>query len=133
MKHFNKPITILTMTSKEVKGMTIATRMEEIRNTDRSFTEPETWLSRFLGINNISQEEAREIWLKGIEIGMIEGMLLSGKESPGKSREELSRLKEEFLEKYLELSHGYGFGIRYDKIKGLEVVELDKRAGKETV
>ena len=64
---------------------------------------------------------------------MIEGMLLSGKESPGKSREELSRLKEEFLEKYLELSHGYGFGIRYDKIKGLEVVELDKRAGKETV
>lgn len=128
IQHLNQLITIKTYhnmaTNKENKGMSIAKRMEAIRSTDKSFTKPENWFTRILGIHGVSQEEAREIWLKGIEIGMIEGILLSGNEPQSKPQEDISRLKAEFLQKYLELSHRYGYGVRYDKLKGIDVVEL---------
>jgi hypothetical protein len=57
----------------------IKERIEEIRENDQSFNEPETLFTRLLGIHTVSQEMAREVWFKGIEVGMMEGILLSEK------------------------------------------------------
>ena len=64
----------------------IKERIKEIKENDKSFNEPETLFTRLFGIHTVSQEMAREIWFKGIEVGMMEGIWLSEKMTRKRTR-----------------------------------------------
>ena len=99
--------------------------MREIRETDTSFTEKPTILESLFGGDSVSRREVRDIWLKGIEVGMGEGIHIASLEG---QRIELGQsvktsFQSEFLWKFHELCHKYGCAIQFHPDHGMCVVD----------
>ena len=78
-----------------------------------------------------SQQEAREIWLRGIAYGLEEGIRLFTLE--GQRLDLYNSCKtakqQEFLAKSFELCDRFGMQIVYSPTEGIVVVETGRRAG----
>jgi len=101
-------------------------RMQEIRMTDKSFTEKPSFWELLLGKSNlISQEEAREIWFKGRETGMRDGIHMVNLEGQRimLDNSPKTRLQNEFLQKHYELCAKYGCAIQFHPEHGMCVVD----------
>jgi len=99
--------------------------IQDVRKNDKSFTE-----KGFLGIPiKYSQSEVREIWFKGIELGMQEGLRIGSLEGQriDTSLGCKNQRHKEFYEKFLKLSDDYNCAILYHPLEGMCVVDLNYR------
>lgn len=113
--------------------------MADINAKDSSFTERPTFIERLLGLHKISREEVREIYMRGIQTGMEEGIRMVRLEGQMIMLNESAktRLQNEFLQKIHDLCAKYGCTIQWHPDHGLcvvtrnnrnraEIIELDK-------
>jgi hypothetical protein len=110
-------------------------RMQEIQETDKSFTEKPTFFDVLLGEHKIPRDEVREIYLRGIQTGLEEGVRMTRLEGQMIMLNESARtrLQDEFLQKFHELCAKYGFVIQFHPDHGLCVVAKNGRSMKEII
>ena len=58
----------------EMYSRLVYKKMAAISARDNSFTEQPTFIERLLGLHKISREEVRQIYLRGIQTGLEEGI-----------------------------------------------------------
>lgn len=111
----------------------IKQKMNEIRKTDKSFMEKTTIFELVFGSDKISRAEAREIWLKGRETGMWDGIHMVNLEGQRimLDRSPKTRLQDEFLQKHYELCARYGCAIQFHPEHGMCVI--DRNYGRATM
>lgn len=96
---------------------------EEFKN-DSSFTEKTNFLSVLFGTHKYSQSEVREIWKRGIKLGIETGLTKAGLE--GQKIELLNNANErqkEFIKKFYALSEEYMCSIQYHSRIGMVIID----------
>lgn len=109
--------------------------MAEICVRDNSFTEQPTFIERLLGLHKISREEVRQIYLRGIQTGLEEGVRMVRPEGQMIMLNESARtrLQNEFLLKFHELCTKYGCAIQFHPEHGLCIVARTNRIKTEII
>lgn len=109
--------------------------MTEILKQDRSFTEQPTFIERLLGEHKIPRDEVREIYIRGIQTGMEEGVRMARPEGQMIMLNESAktRLQNEFLQKFHDLCARYGCAIQFHPEHGLCVVARVNRSKSEII
>jgi hypothetical protein len=110
-------------------------KMTEICERDRSFTEQPTLIERLLGEHKIPRDEVREIYLRGIQKGLEEGVRMVRPEGQMIMLNESARtrLQDEFLQKFHELCTKYGCAIQFHPEHGLCIVARTNRSKTEII
>ena len=109
--------------------------MQEICENDRSFTEQPTVIEMLLGEHKIPRDEVREIYLRGIQTGLEEGIRMVRPEGQMIMLNESARtrLQNEFLQKFHELCTKYGCVIQFHPEHGLCMVARTNRSKTEII
>lgn len=100
--------------------------MREHSLNDKSFQEKDSSLGMLFGLTKYTKQEVREIWLRGIRLGVEKGLW---KASLDGQKIELNNntidLKhKEFLEKFYKLAEEYKCTIQYHPAIGMTVISL---------
>ena len=100
--------------------------MEEVRRNDTSFTEKSDWFNLIFS-SKYSEEDARNIWLKGIEYGI--GIGLHKGRLDGQIVELTNNVTDErhteFLKKFYRLADEYKCAIQHHPEVGMVVIDTD--------
>jgi hypothetical protein len=94
-----------------------------------SFTEKSSLIERLLGLHKVPPGEVRQIWLKGIEEGIKDGISVSAgiktlTDYPGAYRKGRSRLQDDFMIKYRRLCESHRMEIVFTP-EGLELMHYE--------
>lgn len=110
-------------------------KMQEICENDNSFTEKPTFIEMLLGEHKIPRDEVREIYLRGIQTGLEEGVRMVRPEGQMIMLNESARtrLQNEFLLKFHELCTKYGCAIQFHPEHGLCIVARINRIKTEII
>ena len=115
----------------EMYSRLVYKKMAAISARDNSFTEQPTFIERLLGLHKISREEVRQIYLRGIQTGLEEGIRMVRLEGQMMMLNESAktRLQKELLQKFHELCTKYNYSIQWHLDNGLSVVDRNYQSG----
>lgn len=119
----------------EMYSRLVYKKLAEICEKDQSFTEQPTLMERLLGEHKIPRDEVREIYLRGIQTGLEEGVRMVRPEGQMIMLNESAktRLQNEFLQKFHELCTQYGCTIQFHPDHGLCIMARSNRNRKEII
>ena len=115
----------------EMYSRLVYKKMAAISARDNSFTEQPTFIERLFGLHKISRDEVRQIYLRGIQTGLEEGIRMVRLEGQMMMLNESAetRLQKEFLQKFHELCAKYNYSIQWHLDNGLCVVDRNYSGG----
>lgn len=96
---------------------------KEFKN-DTSFTEKPTGLELLFGTSKFTQQEVRDVWRRGIKLGIEVGLLYSDPQGQRiEMKENTNEKHKEFLEKMYNLCNQYKCSIEYHPEMGMVVLD----------